>query len=135
MNRRIILAFCGLALTLAANPLAAQQQFVVDSALAESGRRVFTSKACIGCHTIGKGDLAAPDLGGLLERRSLSWITNWLRDPKTMLEKDDTAKALLKQYNNLRMPDLKLSNEEIKALMHYIALETKATKPSNPGTQ
>jgi protein SCO1 len=135
MTSRIALALCTLALIATARPAAAQEAFVVDTSLVAAGRRVFASKACSGCHTIGKGDLAAPDLGGLLDRRSVSWVKEWLRDPTTMLGSDDTAKALLKQYNNLRMPNLKLSPKEIAALMHYIEHETRTLRSSGSGTR
>ena len=135
MNRRIGFMIGALAALAFTQPLAAQSSFVVDSALVESGRRVFSNKACIGCHTIGKGDLAAPDLSGLFERRSTEWIRKWLRDPAAMLASDETAKQMLKESSNLRMPNLKLTGREIDALMHYIADETKAMRPGGTSTQ
>lgn len=129
MNRRIVLAFCALALLGTARPLAAQDQFPVDSALAKTGETLFAAKACLGCHTIGKGGMAAPDLSGLFDRRSVAWVRKWLRDPEKMLETDDTAKKMLKEYNDLRMPNINLKDDEIAALMHYIARETKAAEP------
>jgi protein SCO1/2 len=145
MNRRIILASCIFAALAYAGPAAAQQfgqdnggpnaSFVVDVGQAESGKGVFNARGCNGCHTVGRGDLSAPDLGGLLERRSQSWIKRWLRDPTTMLNTDDTAKEMLKQYNYMRMPNLKLSEDEITALMHYIAAETKAAKSGGSASQ
>ena len=144
MNRRITLASCIFAILAFASPAAAQQfgqdnggpnSFTVDATQAKHGKGVFTARGCNGCHTVGKGDLSAPDLGGLLERRTQAWVKRWLRDPTTMLQTDDIAKDMLKQYNNMRMPNLKLSEEEITALMHYIASETKATKSGGSGTQ
>lgn len=127
MNRSILPRICVVGLALAAKPLAAQQ-FAADSTLTESGKRIFAAKACMGCHTIGKGDLGAPDLAGLFERRSVEWVKKWLLDPSAMLEHDDTAKTMLKQYNNMRMPNLNLTDGEILALMHYIAIETKKAR-------
>src|SRR5687767_4632864 len=101
MNRRIALAVCALAVTAFGRPAAAQQTFVVDTSLVAAGKKVFAAKACLGCHTIGKGDLAAPDLGGLLERRTEAWVQNWLRDPTAVLESDEIAKGMMKQYNNM----------------------------------
>src|SRR5688572_8115601 len=116
MSRRIVLVVCAVAAFAVAKPLPAQHYqsnavanaFVVDPARAESGRVVFASRGCIGCHTVGKGELSAPDLGGLFERRSVDWVKKWLRDPPAMLATDDTAKELLKQYKNFRMPNLRL---------------------------
>jgi protein SCO1 len=116
-------------------PAAAQQTFVVDTTLVAAGKKVFAAKACLGCHTIGKGDLAAPDLGGLLERRTETWVQNWLTNPTAMLESDDIAKGMMKRYNNMRMPNLKLTREEIVALIHYIENESRAMRPGGSETQ
>jgi protein SCO1 len=135
MNRRIALAVCALAMITFTRPAAAQQTFVVDTTLVAAGKKVFAAKACLGCHTIGKGDLAAPDLGGLLERRTETWVQNWLTNPTAMLESDDIAKGMMKRYNNMRMPNLKLTREEIVALIHYIENESRAMRPGGSETQ
>jgi protein SCO1 len=135
MNRRIALAVCALAMITFTRPAAAQQTFVVDTSLVATGKKVFAARACLGCHTIGKGDLAAPDLGGLLDRRTETWVQNWLTNPTAMLESDDIAKGMMKRYNNMRMPNLKLTRAEIVALIHYIENESRAMRPSGSETQ
>jgi mono/diheme cytochrome c family protein len=143
MIRPSILTLCAVAVFAYAKPLSAQYYqaaaqpggLVVDSTLATKGKKVFLARSCNGCHTVGKGDLAGPDLGGLLERRTMAWVKKWLRDPTSMLMTDATAKAMLKQYDNLRMPNLKLTNDEIDALIHYIAAETQAAKPDGASGQ
>ena len=101
-----------------ASPTAAT--FVVDAAKAKAGSKVFAAKACVGCHTVGKGRLAGPDLAGLLERRTETWARTWLKDPTPMFETDSTAKAMLKEFNNVKMPNMKLTEEQIDQLLHYI---------------
>jgi mono/diheme cytochrome c family protein len=137
MKSQVAIAVTVLALVAGVKPLSAQEQkastsampqFVVDKKLADTGKGLFTAKGCIGCHTIGKGRLAAPDLNGLLDRRSPEWIKKWLHDPEVMLASDPTAQGLLKEYNNLRMPNLKLTDDEILALMNYIASQSKVKK-------
>lgn len=132
---RSTLAICIVAVIAFSKPAAAQEHFPVNAKLAQTGKKLFAAKGCNGCHTIGKGDLAAPDLGGLLERRSPDWIKQWLHDPPRMLESDDTAKALMKRFNGLRMPELDLNEKMIDALMNYIALETSAARRSQSSTQ
>jgi cbb3-type cytochrome oxidase cytochrome c subunit len=124
-----------LGLTLfAPNPAQAQEKgsepeaFVVDEALAKKGKSLFTARACTGCHTIGKGKMAGPDLAHVTDRRSLEWLKSWLKDPTPMFESDETAKALLKEYNNMKMPNMKLSEEEGMALLHHIANESRKVK-------
>lgn len=106
---------------LAAGPARAQQPTAIpDSVRAEAGRKLWSAKACMACHTIGQGDFAAPDLSGLLERRPLPWLVRWLKEPESMYETDDTIKALIEKYNGIRMPNMKLTDAEIDALLHYI---------------
>lgn len=94
--------------------------WTVDKAKAQAGAVVFGAKACNACHTIGQGALAGPDLAGLLERRALPWVQKWLQDPDAMLEADSTAQALLAEYDDMRMPNMKLTADEIEQLIHYI---------------
>jgi len=137
MKHPVIVTIACLIVVASAKPVAAQsgdesateiQAFVVDTAMAQTGKRLFTSRGCDGCHTVGKGELAGPDLGGLLERRSVPWIKKWLQDPWGMVETDPTAKAMYKRYG-FRMPNLKLKDDHVFVLIHYIALQTQATLP------
>ena len=131
MKKAVIFGIAMTASAVLATPSFAQEkasngaasEFVVDAAKAKAGAKVFGGKACMGCHTIGKGRLAGPDLGGLLERRGEEWTRKWLKDPTAMFETDSTAKALLKEYNNVKMPNMKLTDEQIDQVLHYI-LET-----------
>jgi cbb3-type cytochrome oxidase cytochrome c subunit len=105
--------------------------FAVDEAMAKKGKALFQSRACSGCHTIGKGRLAGPDLAHVTDRRTIDWLKSWLKDPTAMMESDSTAKALLKEYNNTKMPNMKLTDDESLALINHIAKESqKVKKPS-----
>ena len=99
----------------------ADQAFTVDDNLAKQGSRLWLNKGCEGCHTIGKGPSSGPDLLNVQERREMDWLVRWLTDTEEMLDTDETAQQLLAEYNNTRMPDLKLRETEAKALIHYIA--------------
>ena len=92
-----------------------------DPATIKKGKALWSTKGCMGCHTIGKGKAAGPDLMGVLDRRSLDWVQRWLHDPPAMQESDSTARALLAQFNNTKMPNLQLGDEEVTALIAYIA--------------
>jgi protein SCO1 len=132
---RSTLAICFLLVVGFTTQAAAQENFQVNAQLAQTGKKLFAAKGCNGCHTIGKGDLAAPDLGGLLERRSQEWIRKWLHDPRPMLESDDTARAMLNRFNGMRMPNLGLDDKMIAALMNYIAQESEASRRSPSASQ
>lgn len=92
-----------------------------DAATIKKGKSLWSTKGCMGCHTIGKGRAAGPDLMGVLDRRSLEWVKRWLHDPTAMQESDSTARAMVAQFNNTKMPNLQLTDEEVTALIAYVA--------------
>jgi cytochrome c551/c552 len=115
-------------LALGLAPLAAQAapcRLPVDTVLAKRGQTLFSGRACVGCHSIGQGRRVGPDLAGVTATRDLDWLRRWLKDPTAMLATDSLAKALLKQNNNVPMPTLRLADDEVEALIHYIARESK----------
>jgi nitrite reductase (NO-forming) len=82
------------------------------------GKLAFESK-CLACHSIGGGKKLGPDLAGVTKRRNESWLSRWLRDPEKMLAADADAKAMLKEYNNLPMPNQNLPEAEIREYLKY----------------
>jgi mono/diheme cytochrome c family protein len=104
---------------------AAQQATLqVDAAVAKRGQTLFQNRGCIGCHSIGKGKRSGPDLAGVTQRRDLDWLRRWLKNPTPMFETDSIAKALLAEYNNTRMPNLRLKDDEIEAILQYMQQES-----------
>jgi protein SCO1/2 len=86
----------------------------------DQGEYMFRTR-CAACHTVGKGDSVGPDLAGLTTRREKAWVARYLREPDKMLaEKDPVATALFEKYQNVRMPNLALSPDEIAALLGQI---------------
>jgi mono/diheme cytochrome c family protein len=134
MKKAVLLGCSVLALLMASDAYAqekaadGQAAFTADAAKAKAGAKVFAAKACTGCHTVGKGRLAGPDLAGVLERRSETWVRTWLKDPTPMFDTDETAKALLKEYNNVKMPNMKLTEEQIDQVLHYIVEQGSKAK-------
>lgn len=93
-----------------------------------TGEQMFRTR-CITCHSLTghePADALGPDLLGISERREPFWLLNWLRAPDQMIKnKDPIAMALLKQYNNLAMPNMRLNQLEAKELLTYINEETQ----------
>ncbi|MBS1228255.1 MAG: cytochrome [Proteobacteria bacterium] len=83
-----------------------------------AGKQAFESK-CLACHSIGLGKKLGPDLAGVSKRRSEAWLTSWLTSPEKMLETDADAKAMLKEHNDIPMPNQNLSASEIKQYLKY----------------
>jgi nitrite reductase (NO-forming) len=85
---------------------------------AVQGKLNFESK-CLACHSLGEGKKLGPDLAGVTRRRTDAWLARWLKEPEKMLETDADAKALLKEYNNIPMPNQSLGDVEIKQYIKY----------------
>lgn len=102
---------------------AQDDSLTVDPDLAKRGGSLFTGKGCNACHTIGKGKLVGPDLAGVTERRPLDWLRRFIADPLGMMETDSIAQALLADYGGIKMPGLRLKEQEIEALLHYLEQE------------
>jgi mono/diheme cytochrome c family protein len=90
--------------------------------LAEAGESLFRQK-CIACHTIGEGDKpTGPDLAGVTARRDREWLAAFILDPgKLVKAKDPVATELLQKFNNLQMPTLPLTPQELEGLLTYLA--------------
>lgn len=89
---------------------------------------------CASCHTIGGGDRIGPDLLGVTQRREQRWLMRYLREPERVLgERDPTAVALFAKYKQVRMPNLRLSDDDITALLAYFDSQDQATFASGTG--
>ena len=88
-----------------------------------AGKEIFDQKG-VACHTIGNGQHAGPDLLDVTKRRDPQWVKSFILDPSRMLSSDATAQKLLKEFNNLSMPDMGLTELQVDQLVEYL---------SNPG--
>jgi cytochrome c2 len=77
---------------------------------------------CSSCHTYGHGEKVGPDLKGVADRRSRTWLAAWIRSSeRTIKSGDPVATTLFKKYKQERMPDQNFSPAEIAALIDYLA--------------
>jgi len=91
---------------------------VPTDAGAVAAKMAFESK-CFACHSVGGGKKLGPDIAGVTKRRTDAWLTQWLKSPDKMLQTDADAKAMLKEYNNIPMPNQGLSDTEIAQYLAY----------------
>jgi len=92
----------------------------------DRGKYVFV-RDCSACHTVGQGDKVGPDLLGVTNTRDHQWLVRMIRQPEQLLNsKDPLAAALLKKYNNMRMPNLSVNDDELNLLLQYFQAETAA---------
>jgi cytochrome c551/c552 len=106
----------------------AQGRLTVDESMADRGKTLWSKRGCNGCHVLGKRT-AGPDLLGVNERRDHAWLLHWLQKTDEVLASDDSlAHALLVEYKNVKMPNMKLTEADATALLHYIQKETDKKK-------
>ena len=95
-----------------------------------AGEQLFRTR-CSSCHTLGEAEPGAtrgigPDLLGVTRQRDEAWLKRWLVEPDRMLaEKDPLAMLLYAQYNQLAMPNMRLGETEVAALIGYLEEETQ----------
>ena len=90
----------------------------------DRGGYVFRTR-CLGCHTIGKGDVVGPDLAGVTARRDSAWLARYLAEPDRVLAAGDPiAAALFAKYHQIPMPNLKLDSEDVAALLSYLEAQS-----------
>ncbi|MBC3438031.1 SCO family protein [Pseudomonas sp. BW16M2] len=95
-----------------------------------AGEQLFRTR-CSSCHTLGDAEPGAthgigPDLLGVTRQREEQWLKRWLMEPDRMLaEKDPLAMLLYAQYNQLAMPNMRLGETEVTALIGYLEEETQ----------
>ena len=94
-------------------------------------------KICAPCHTIGVGDKVGPDLRGVTERRERAWLVRYLRNPPAMLAMNDpVARELAAKFDPVRMPNLRLSEQDADDLISFLHQENaklvEAPAPARP---
>jgi len=91
------------------------------------GEAIFGAK-CAGCHSIGGGRLVGPDLKGVTAQRDREWLARFIAEPdKVLAAGDSIATTLLQEFNNVPMPNLGLSEEQVAALIAYLEAQGGAT--------
>lgn len=89
------------------------------------GEDLYRSR-CDSCHSLGTEDGLGPGLSGVTEQRDHAWLARWLKEPDQMLaEKDPIATQLFVKYNEIAMPNLRLSDADVDALITYMADSAK----------
>lgn len=85
------------------------------------GEDLYRSR-CDSCHSLGAEGGLGPGLSGVTEKREHAWLARWLKEPDQMLaEKDSVAMQLFDKYNEVPMPNLRLSDADVEALIAYMA--------------
>ena len=95
----------------------------------DAGSYLFETK-CGACHSFGEGDGIGPDLAGVMRSRDRAWVEAFIKAPDKMLAGNDPiATSLFAKYKQVVMPNLRLGDGDVAALMKYIDAQSAAARP------
>lgn len=99
------------------------------------GRELIAKFNCIGCHKlegIARPKMLGPDLTNIGTKVSREWIYKWLKEPRTISDKDGNVVVDgVKNEDELRMPQFTLSDEELRSLSAFLSTQKrKAIAPA-----
>lgn len=85
-----------------------------------NGDELFIQK-CATCHTIGEGKLIGPDLQNIHLKRTEEWLLHFIISSTSFIKSGNPdAVQIFNEFNKTEMPDPKINEEEIKAVLSYI---------------
>ena len=98
----------------------------------DQGKTVFDQK-CTGCHSIGGGKRAGPDLKGVTAQRPHDWLVRQIVEPeKLVAEKDPTVQQLVSEYG-APMPNVGVNQQQATDVLAYIAQQSGGQAPPGGG--
>jgi mono/diheme cytochrome c family protein len=97
----------------------------------------FFKQNCASCHTIGGGRLTGPDLKDVTKRKDREWLTNFIANPKAVIDGGDPyAQQLAQESRGVVMPTLfGLTRDRIDSLLNLIEAESKLARSQFAGVQ
>ena len=99
---------------------------------AAAGKLLFEQK-CTACHTIGHGVRIGPDLQGVTARRSREWLLRFIAAPDRLIAAHDPiVTPLVRQFNQIQMPNLALTEGEVRQLVDYLEAAGGAVPAAAP---
>lgn len=98
---------------------------------------LFFRQNCINCHTIGGGRLAGPDLKNVSQRKDRPWLSQFLQNPKGMMDAGDPyALKLQQEARGVVMPTVPgMTKARAEGLLDLIEAESKLEKSQFAGLQ
>ena len=98
------------------------------------GRKLLAELNCQGCHLlpgIESPTMRGPDLTNVGAKVSREWIYKWLKEPRTILDKDGNITVNgYETEEEPRMPKFRLTETELRALSAYLSVQrAKALTP------
>lgn len=98
------------------------------------GRQLLAELNCQGCHKmqgIARPAMLGPDLSSIGTKVSREWIYKWLKEPRTIVDKDGNVTVNgYETEEEPRMPKFRLTETELRALTAYLSVQK--AKPFTP---
>lgn len=92
-----------------------------EQAFYTHGKTLFNNN-CEQCHSPGSDIIVGPGLKGILERRSVEWLIPWVQNSQKVITSGDSyAVKLYEKYNKTQMQSFKLTVNEVKTILFYVA--------------
>ncbi len=90
---------------------------------------------CMSCHTIGGGRITGPDLKDVTQRKDRAWLTQFLQNPKVVMDSGDAyALQLQQEARGVVMPSVPgMTPDVARALLDFIDAESKLPKSQFAG--
>jgi len=90
----------------------------IDKKMVEEGKTLYNAQ-CIVCHDMDQRKIG-PALKNVTKMRTPEYLMNVLLNSAQMQKEDPTMKALLKEYNNMPMPDPGFNQAKARAVVEYL---------------
>ena len=91
------------------------------------GRELLAELNCQGCHKlpgVERPAMLGPDLTSIGTKVSREWIYKWLKEPRTILDKDgNTVVNGYETEEEPRMPKFRLDETQLRALSGYLSVQ------------
>jgi mono/diheme cytochrome c family protein len=90
------------------------------------GRELLARLNCQGCHKLNNVErpMLGPDLSSVGNKVTREWIYKWLKEPRTVLDKDGNVTVNgYESGDESWMPKFRLKEEEIKALSAFLSAQ------------
>ncbi len=106
---------------------------LLPSPLTAQSPAEFYDQNCAGCHTIGQGAAAGPDLRDVTRRREREWLIRFLLDPDDF-KTDPAIARLIQEAGGLEMPTTDgLTREMAIALLQIIEQRSASATGASKG--
>jgi mono/diheme cytochrome c family protein len=97
------------------------------------GRQLLSRFNCIGCHNLAgvvRPAMLGPDLGNIGTKASRRWIYKWLKEPRTITDKEGNVVVDgVENEDEPRMPHFNLSEDELRSLSAFLSAQKRISIP------